>query len=82
MTFEILFIGFVIGGVIWCRNKEKKAYNGGICPNCGEPLRHFDDCLCGDRGYTCDKCNYTTWVSYNIDKPNRNTTKERLQKTK
>jgi len=48
---------------------EKKAYNGGKCPNCGGKLKHFGTDSQGGRGYVCEKCSYCTWVSYGgIDK--------------
>lgn len=43
---------------------EYKDWNGGVCPKCGKPLRHFDDDSQGGHGWTCDNCDYTTWVSY------------------
>lgn len=43
-------------------NKERKDWNHGICPNCGELLRNFDNnSQCG-HGWRCDKCNYCTWI--------------------
>lgn len=42
---------------------ERKRYNRGVC-NCGENLKYFDTDSQGGRGYTCKKCNYTTWVSW------------------
>ena len=48
---------------------EAKAFNNGICKNCGEKLVNFDMDSQGGRGYTCRKCNYTCWISYNsVDK--------------
>lgn len=43
---------------------EKKDFNNGQCPICGRHLRHFDTDSLGRRGYICDKCFYSTWVSY------------------
>ena len=52
-------------GIKW----ERKDFNNGICPNCGDHLRNFDTDSHGGRGYTCNTCEYTTWVSYKrIDK--------------
>lgn len=45
---------------------EKKGYNNGRCPRCGDPLDYFDTDSQGGRGYYCDYCGYTTWVSYRI----------------
>lgn len=48
---------------------ERRDFNNGRCPHCGTSLRCFDTDSQGGRGYTCDKCNYTTWVSYKrVDK--------------
>lgn len=64
----ILLLAFSSLGVKW----ERENYNNGICPHCNVPLRFFDTDSQGGRGYTCDKCNYTTWVSYNrVDKDYR-----------
>lgn len=43
---------------------EYKSWNGGVCPRCGKPLRYFDTDSQGGEGWTCDKCDYTAWVSY------------------
>ena len=52
---------------------ERKWFNKGVCPDCGEPLHYFDTDSQGGRGYLCNKCNYHCWVSYNcVDKEFRN----------
>lgn len=61
---SIILIAFIIIGVITAIYLEIKDYNKGICPKCGAPLRNFDCDSQGGRGYVCDKCNYSTWVSY------------------
>ena len=63
---SLLIIGVVVLIVICIIGifSEKKDYNNGICPKCGQKLHHFDNDSQGGRGYICDKCNYTTWVSY------------------
>ena len=43
---------------------EAKAWNKGICPNCGKELKHFADDSQGGHGWCCDECDYYTWVSY------------------
>lgn len=57
---------------VWAYNDEKKHYNGGVCPQCGEKLKYFEtDPEDGSRGYECSnkKCDYTCWVSWEkIDK--------------
>lgn len=45
---------------------ERKYYNKGICPKCGEELEFFDRDSQGERGYKCPKCKYITWVSYSL----------------
>lgn len=63
----------LISGHIWGINEERKDFNNGVCPKCGKQLRCFDMDSQGGRGYTCDKCDYTTWVSYNrVDRNYRN----------
>lgn len=48
---------------------ERRDFNNGICVNCGSKLIHFDNDSQGGRGYCCDNCGYSTWVSYNsVDK--------------
>ena len=50
-------------------HSERKWFNNGICPKCGARLKYFDTDSQGGRGYTCEKCNYCTWVSWNtVDK--------------
>ena len=53
-------IGFIVGPRL-----EKEKFNNGICKRCGNKLVNFDMDSLGARGYTCEKCGYTTWVSYN-----------------
>lgn len=64
---EILLVLLIVGivcGCSWCYSIEKKHFNNGICPNCGEPLRHFGDDSQGGQGWCCDKCGYDTWISW------------------
>lgn len=64
----IIGIVFIVSGMMM----EKKDYNNGRCPKCDKPLRYFDTDSQGGRGYICDKCGYTTWVSYGrIDRRHR-----------
>ena len=48
-------------------HSERKWFNNGICPKCGTRLKYFDTDSQGGRGYTCEKSNYCTWVSWNTD---------------
>lgn len=51
---------------------EKKDFNDGICPRCGDELKHFATDSQGGRGYCCDTCDYCTWVSWDtVDKEYR-----------
>lgn len=68
IVFIIALIDILISCSLWCRNHEKKLYNGGYCLHCGKPLRYFDCSSQGDRGYKCSDCNLYVWVSYNVDK--------------
>lgn len=60
----ILVIAFIVFGCIYVYRKEKKNFNDGICPNCRTFLRHFDDDSQGGQGWTCDHCDYVTWISW------------------
>ncbi len=70
---EVLVQGWALGValalafgalMLWARSREKAAFNGGDCPDCGTPWRHFDNDSQGGRGYTCDTCPRGVWVSY------------------
>ncbi len=70
---EILIVLGVIllfaGLMNYAKNRETKAFNGGECPDCKVPWRHFDNDSQGGRGYTCDSCPRGVWVSYKrVDK--------------
>lgn len=54
----------MVFGIISVIYLEYKDYNKGVCPHCGNHLRHFDYDSQGGRGYICNKCKYSTWVSY------------------
>ena len=43
---------------------ESLAFNKGKCKCCNKKLRHFDNDSQGGRGYICDNCNSTIWISY------------------
>lgn len=68
----LVVVGSFIGiGILCAIRNEKKGFNDGICPICGEKLKHFDNDSQGGRGYYCPstKHRYYTWVSYKfIDK--------------
>ena len=63
IIISILVVLF-IGCLYLCYHIEKKHFNNGICPRCGNTLHYFDTDSQGGKGYTCDNCNYTTWVSW------------------
>lgn len=68
----LVVVGLFVGIGLPCAIiSEKREFNNGICPICGEKLKHFDDDSQGGRGYCCPstKHSYYTWVSYRfIDK--------------
>lgn len=43
---------------------EKRKYNNGICPKCGNPLRYFDTASDDSDGYVCDNCHYSIWIAW------------------
>ena len=56
----------VISVAIYTRLKEKRLFNNGICLKCSSKL----DCFHNDflmRGYVCNKCFNTVWVSFSVD---------------
>ena len=69
LIFVLVIIGaFVVSHIASIRS-EKKNFNKGMCPHCKIKLRCFDMDSQGGRGYTCDRCEYTTWVSHHsVDK--------------
>lgn len=65
----ILIALFIIAIPIFGIRCEKKDFNNGFCPKCGNKLYHFDTDSQGGRGYCCHKCPYFTWISWNcVDK--------------
>lgn len=63
----IICVVGLVGGSAIARYFEKKHFNRGICPLCNGKLHNFDTDSQGGRGYICEHCSYTTWVSYNVD---------------
>lgn len=59
----IIFIGIICGALVNYL-LEKKEFNEGYCPHCGEKLTLFSTDSQGGRGYVCDNCLYTAWISY------------------
>ena len=67
ITFSILVITFIVGGIIWANIIERKHFNNGICPYCGQPLRCFDMDSQGGYLWKCDNCGYftsTSWIKH------------------
>jgi len=55
-----LALGFILV-LYYISNKiskiqERKSWNGGQCPTCNRPWRHFITYSDGCRHYTCDRC--------------------------
>ena len=64
----IIFIIILIALFIFARHLEKIEFNNGICKTCNKKLRLFDTDSQGGRGYICDSCKHTVWISYSVDK--------------
>ena len=68
----LVVVGLFVGIGLPCAIiSEKREFNNGICPICGEKLEHFDNDSQGGRGYCCPstKHSYYTWVSWRcVDK--------------
>ena len=66
MTPIIVIIAIVaLTAVIAC-GLEYMGFNRGYCRHCGRRLKLFDIDSQGGRGYICDACRYSTWVSYGL----------------
>lgn len=46
---------------------ERLMWNNGRCPHCNYPWRYYITDNSRGRGYTCDKCGATVWISHNSD---------------
>ena len=66
IIFLILLTGSLIGA-LW----ERHDWHGGRCPACGHPWRYFDTDSQGGRGYACDGCEKTIWISWPVDRQAR-----------
>lgn len=69
MTFLVAFVAsaltiLLLNGI--GAHLEARDYNKGTCRRCGGHFHHFDTDSQGGRGYICDGCGLTTWVSHRI----------------
>lgn len=64
IIFVVCWAAFIYGTCRLFARGEAKDWNGGICPKCGKPLKHFDNDSQGGHGWCCHDCDYYTWVSY------------------
>ena len=63
-TATVLMVLLIMAAISFVASYcEYKGWNGGVCPVCGKPLRHFDTDSQGGEGWTCDKCDHTVWVA-------------------
>ena len=67
MEYIMLGIWFVLffGGGAWGYRIDKRKWNGGVCPETGEPWELFDRSSQGCRGYTSD--GFYIWISWPVD---------------
>ena len=69
MIIIVLFATFWAALLIWGYYAEKHDFNNNKCPDCNIEWRNFDMDSQGGRGYTCDKCDKTIWISWlRVDK--------------
>lgn len=68
----LLLIILIVAVIVWCLAVsvfERKVWNNGKCPKCGEHWEYFDTDSQGGRGYKCPKCDHVLWISsHNVDK--------------
>lgn len=64
---ELIILGIIVSipviGFCW----EYYDYNHSKCRKCGHKLKLFDYDSQGGRGYMCEHCENTVWVSYPVD---------------
>lgn len=60
----IIMVGVWVGGMCLFRWLDRRAYNGGHCPQCGAGLEHFDTDSGGNEGWICRSCDYLVWVGW------------------
>ena len=68
IIMTVVLVTIIISVLIYIFYIEPKDFNKGICPKCGTKLRCFDTDSSSARGYCCDNCDYTVWVSWFADK--------------
>lgn len=64
---EIAIVALMVLGIVSVWICEYYEYNHGVCRKCGHKLRSFATDSQGGRGYTCDKCGNSFWISYPVD---------------
>lgn len=58
----MLVVGGTVAGIIgYCR--ERRQWNGGICPDCGDIWQYFSLDSQGGLGFKCQN-GHACWVSY------------------
>lgn len=77
LAIIVVAIAIFITLTLFAIHTERRNFNNGICPKCGEKLICFDVDSQGGRGYKCNKCHYVTWVSYKTVDKNYNKGRER-----
>lgn len=68
IIFCVVVVSLFVVAIAIARYSEAKQFNRGKCRKCNRKLRSFSTDSQGGRGYICDKCGYTVWVSYKVDK--------------
>lgn len=63
-------LGFVVVGPFIVRHMEKKRWNNGICPECGEQWMEYDMDSQGGRLYRCENW-HSCDITYEVDKRKR-----------
>lgn len=43
-------------------------FNKGVCKKCGGKVHCFDMDSQGGRGYSCNECDHSFWISYPVDR--------------
>lgn len=68
IILSVFICAIIISCLIYAFYTEPRDFNDGICTYCGSKLRHFDTDSGGGRGYCCDNCGRTIWISWFADR--------------
>ena len=60
----MIILKIILGFIIFINVVEFYIFNGGVCRDCLGFWKFFDNDSQGGRGYECDGCKRTIWISW------------------